>query len=116
MNYSQKISERLWNMPDKGELESQREETFIDDIIQKTLLFHIPTPIRNRLSGNAYGVKNIELAGPGAYARTLPNELLVKIIKDPEQRSDFLNFCRCYDYNLFVCGMGKDNLLAQGEL
>ncbi len=35
MNYSQKISERLWNQPDKGELESRREETFIDDIIQK---------------------------------------------------------------------------------
>ena len=26
-----------------------------------------------------YGVKNIRLAGPGAYARTLPNELLVMI-------------------------------------
>ncbi len=35
MDYSKKISERLWNMPDKGELESHREETFIDDIIQK---------------------------------------------------------------------------------
>lgn len=36
MDYSRKISERLWNMPDKGELESHREETFIDDIIQKS--------------------------------------------------------------------------------
>ncbi len=34
-SYSQKISERQWNQPDKGELESQREDTFIDDIIQK---------------------------------------------------------------------------------
>jgi len=65
MDYSQRISERLWNMPDKGEL---------------------------------------------------PNELLVKIMKDPKQRSDFLNFCHRYDSNPFVCGMGKDNLLAQGEL
>lgn len=63
-----------------------------------------------------YGVKNIKLAGPGAYARTLPNELLVKIMKDPKQRSDFLDFCHVYDSNPFVCGMGKDNLLAQGEL
>lgn len=30
MDYSRKISERLWNMPDKGELESRCEETFID--------------------------------------------------------------------------------------
>ena len=29
MDYSRKIAERLWNMPDKGELESHREETFI---------------------------------------------------------------------------------------
>ena len=34
MDYSRKISERLWNQPDKGELESHREETYIDDIIQ----------------------------------------------------------------------------------
>ena len=63
-----------------------------------------------------HGVKNIQLAGPGAYARTLPNELLVKIMKDSRQRSDFLDFCHCYDSNPFVCGMGKDNLLAQGDL
>lgn len=62
------------------------------------------------------GVKNIRLAGPGAYARTIPNELLVKMMRDPKQRSDFLDFCHLYDSNPFVCGMGKDNLLAQGEL
>lgn len=63
-----------------------------------------------------FGVKNVKLAGPGAYARTLPNELLVKIMNDPKQRSDFLDFCYHYDSNPFVCGMGKDNLLAYGEL
>ena len=63
-----------------------------------------------------YGVKNVKLAGPGAYARTLPRELLVKIMKDSKQRSDFLEFCHLYDSNPFVCGMGKDNLFAQGEL
>lgn len=36
MDYSRKISERLWNLPDKGEIESHREEIFIDDIIQKS--------------------------------------------------------------------------------
>lgn len=63
-----------------------------------------------------FGVKHIQLAGPGAYARTVPHELLVKIMKDLEQRSDFLDFCYQYDSNPFVCGMGKDNLLARGEL
>lgn len=62
------------------------------------------------------GVKNIELAGPGAYARTIPNELLVKIMNDPKQRSDFLDVCYRYDSNPYVCGMGKDNLFAKGDL
>ncbi len=63
-----------------------------------------------------FGVKNIRLAGPGAYARTIPNELLVKIMKNPNQRSEFLEFCYQYDSNPYVCGMGKDNLLAKGEM
>lgn len=62
------------------------------------------------------GVRNIKLAGPGAYARTIPNELLVKIMNDPKQRSDFLDVCYRFDSNPFVCGMGKDNLLAKGEI
>ncbi len=63
-----------------------------------------------------YGVKEIHLAGPGAYARTIPNELLVKIMGDPAQRSDFLTFCHRYDSDPHVYGMGKDNLFARGEL
>lgn len=74
----------------------------------------MPDELTDILKG--YGVHNIKLAGPGAYARTLPNELLVKIMKDPLQRSGFLDFCHRYDSNPFVCGMGKDNLFAQGEL
>lgn len=62
------------------------------------------------------GVQNIKLAGPGAYARTIPNELLVRIMKDPTQRADFLDFSYRFDSNPFVCGMGKDNLLAKGEI
>ena len=63
-----------------------------------------------------FGVKNISMAGPGAYARTIPNEILVKIMKDPKQREDFLSFCHIYDSNPYVCGMGKDNLFAKGEI
>lgn len=62
------------------------------------------------------GVKNVKLAGPGAYARTIPNELLVKIMNDSKQRIDFLEFCHEYDSNPYVCGMGKDNLFAKGEI
>lgn len=62
------------------------------------------------------GVKKVKLAGPGAYARTIPNELLVKIMNDPKQRMDFLDFCHKYDSNPYVCGMGKDNLFAKGEI
>lgn len=63
-----------------------------------------------------FGVTHIHLAGPGAYARTIPHELLVKIMRDPKQRSDFLDFCYRYDSNPFVCGLGKDNLLARGDI
>lgn len=63
-----------------------------------------------------YGVQNVQLAGPGAYARTIPNEILVKIMRDEKQRQDFLDFCYRYDSNPYVCGMGKDNLLAKGDV
>ena len=62
------------------------------------------------------GVGNVELAGPGAFARTIPNEILVKIMNDPEQKREFLDFCHEYDRNPYVCGMGKDNLFAKGEI
>lgn len=73
----------------------------------------MPDELKSILSG--FGVKNISLAGPGAYARTIPNEILVKIMNDSKQREEFLEFCYMYDSNPYVCGMGKDNLLAKGE-
>ena len=74
----------------------------------------MPDELERILSG--YGVKNIRLSGPGAYGRTIPREILVKIMNDPEQKKDFLDFCYRYDSSLYVCGMGKDNLLATGEI
>ncbi|MBQ3094903.1 MAG: methyltransferase domain-containing protein [Clostridia bacterium] len=62
------------------------------------------------------GVKNVSLSGPGAFARTIPNEILIKIINDPEQKRQFLDFCYEYDRNPYVCGMGKDNLFAKGDI
>ena len=64
----------------------------------------------------SHGVKNIRLSGPGAYGRTVPREILLKIMNDPKQKADFLDFCYRFDSNPYVCGMGKDNLLAIGEI
>lgn len=38
----------MWNQPDKGELEAERENTFIDDIVQKA---HIERELLNNLDG-----------------------------------------------------------------
>lgn len=62
------------------------------------------------------GVKNIRLAGPGALARTVPREILRRIMNDPRQKADFLGFCYRYDSQPAVCGMGKDNLVAMGDI
>ena len=73
----------------------------------------LPDELERILKRN--GVKNISLSGPGAYGRTIPREILVKIMKDPQQKAEFLEFCYQYDSNPYVCGMGKDNLFAMGE-
>ena len=74
----------------------------------------LPDELESVLAG--YGVRNIRLSGPGAYGRTVPREILVRIMNDPKQRDDFLDFCYRFDSNPYVCGMGKDNLLAVGEI
>lgn len=74
----------------------------------------MPDELERILQAN--GVKNIRLSGPGAYARTVPHEILVKLMNDPEQKKDFLDFCYRFDSNPYVCGMGKDNLLATGDI
>lgn len=74
----------------------------------------LPDEIERILQEN--GVENIKLAGPGAYARTVPGDVLRKIMNDPAQKSEFLEFCHLYDQNPYVCGMGKDNLFVKGEV
>ena len=73
----------------------------------------MPDELERILKG--FGVRNISLSGPGAFGRTIPREILVKIIRDPQQRAGFLDFCYRYDSSPYVCGMGKDNLFATGE-
>ena len=58
-DYSRKIAERQWNLPDKGELESRREATYIDDIIQKN-------HIERRLLENLDGIQTVFDGGAGS--------------------------------------------------
>ncbi len=74
----------------------------------------LPDELEGILKKN--GVRNISMSGPGAYGRTVPREILVRIMKDPAQKADFLDFCYRYDSNPYVCGLGKDNLFATGEI
>ena len=73
----------------------------------------MPDELEKILTG--LNISNIRLSGPGAFGRTLPREILLKIMNDPKQKKDFLDFCYVYDSNKYVCGMDKDNLLAIGE-
>ena len=73
----------------------------------------MPDELEKILTG--LNISNIRLSGPGAFGRTLPREILLKIMNDSKQKKDFLDFCYVYDSNKYVCGMGKDNLLAIGE-
>ena len=74
----------------------------------------MPDELESILAEN--GVRNIQLSGPGAFGRAIPREILVKIMNDPKQKKDFLDFCYQYDSNPYVCGMGKDNLVAEGDI
>ena len=80
-----------------------------------SITYHfMPEELESILEG--CGVRNIALAGPGAFARTIPNEILVRIMQDPDQRKGFLEFCHLYDSQPSVCGLGKDNLFARGDI
>lgn len=78
-------------------------------------VFHCP-----RKQGTGWNQRLPETKGhphgrAGAYARGISWEILRKIMMDPAQRRDFLDFCYVYDQNPYVLGMGKDNLFAIGE-
>lgn len=105
----------LWKSYKSGLLcdVEETKKAYENGEIPWSISYHfMPDELERILEKN--GVKNISLAGPGAFARTIPNEILVKIMRDPLQRKDFLDFCYEYDNNPYVCGMGKDNLFAKG--
>lgn len=76
-----------------------------------TYLF-MPEELKEILEKN--GVKVRSMAGPGAFSRSIPNEVLLKIMNNHEQRGAFLDFCYKFDKQPSVVGLGKDNLLVTG--
>jgi hypothetical protein len=60
------------------------------------------------------GVRDIRLSGPGALARSIPNEVLRMLLLNEDYRGRFLDLCYEFDSNPAVCGLGKDNLVASG--
>jgi SAM-dependent methyltransferase len=62
------------------------------------------------------GVRDVRLSGPGALARSIPNEVLRMLLLNDDCRGRFLDLCYEFDSNPAVCGLGKDNLAASGLL
>jgi hypothetical protein len=59
-------------------------------------------------------VCDVRLSGPGALARSIPNEVLRTLLLNDDYRGRFLDLCYEFDSNPAVCGLGKDNLAASG--
>jgi SAM-dependent methyltransferase len=72
----------------------------------------MPDELREILLGN--GVRDIRLSGPGALARSIPNEVLRMMLRNDDYRGRFLDLCYEFDSNAALCGLGKDNLTASG--
>ena len=60
------------------------------------------------------GLRDVRLSGPGALARSIPNEVLRMLLLNDDYRGRFLDLCYAFDSNPAVCGLGKDNLAASG--
>jgi SAM-dependent methyltransferase len=60
------------------------------------------------------GVRDVRLSGPGALARSIPNEVLRMLLLNDDCRRRFLDLCYEFDSNPAACGLGKDNLAASG--
>ena len=101
--YGKKISERMWNQPDKGELEAEREQTFIDDIVQKAYiekeLLQFLDGIETAFDGGAgCGRFSILLAKQGIHVTHFDiSESMIKKAKEIAQKegiSDKITFVK----------------------
>jgi SAM-dependent methyltransferase len=73
----------------------------------------LPDELRTTLE--AAGLRDVELAGPGALARTLPQPLLHRLLFTPAYRGPFLDRCYAFDRQPWAAAFGKDTLLASGR-
>ncbi|WP_040948885.1 class I SAM-dependent methyltransferase [Gorillibacterium massiliense] len=62
----------------------------------------------------AANLQDIRLAGPGALARTLPGDILRKLLYTEAYREPFLERCYRFDSEPSVCGMGYTSLVVSG--
>jgi len=74
----------------------------------------MPDELQSILKSN--GAKNIMLSGPGALSRSVPGEVLRNVIRDEQQKREFLDFCYWYDSQPWCIGMSKDNIVAIADL
>lgn len=61
------------------------------------------------------GLGDVRLGGPGALARTLPGDILRKLLYTEEYRLPFLERCYRFDFEPSVCGMGYHSLVVSGK-
>lgn len=92
--------EQLYTRMEQGETPWPPNYCFMPDELQRIL--------------SDAGLQDVKLAGPGALARTLPGVALRKLLLS-KHRHQFLDQCYRYDSQPWVCGMGKDNLVASGR-
>gem|GEM_PF-4001353 len=52
------------------------------------------------------GLQEVRLAGPGALARTLPGEIIRKLLYTEAYRVPFIERCYQFDSEPSVCGLG----------
>lgn len=60
------------------------------------------------------GLREVKLAGPGALARSLPGDILRKLLYTEANRELFLARCYRFDSEPSVCGLGLHSLVVSG--
>ncbi|MDF2926993.1 MAG: Methyltransferase type 11 [Paenibacillaceae bacterium] len=93
-----------------------------DEVLQQMMSGGTPWPVTYLFRPEelaealaAAGLGSIRLGGPGALARTLPGEILRRLLYTEEYRTPFLERCYRFDSEPSVCGLGLYSLVASGR-
>jgi len=121
---------REWNERDKWTVDFSRVDRLWneglysepDEIFEKMISGETPWPVTYLFRPEELadqlrcaGLQEIRLAGPGALARTLPGEILRKLLYTEAYRIPFIERCYQFDSEPSVCGMGIHSLVASGR-